>query len=799
MPYVDRPLGKQLANAHSKVLILEGARAVGKTMLMQKELVPRGFSYYSLANESTYLQAKNDINAWVQSLPRPAIIDEAQRINSLPLAIKETVDRLDANGPHFILTGSASLNRKGLDGQNPLTRRSQNFELHPLTQREIKRISLSIVDLLWNAEPNLKYQSALTDQEIRILLSVGGFPKYAIDEKGILSSERYQLIRSDIENTLGDSLLPGEKIDTAIATAVLRELFTLPGNILNVARMASELGRDGRTIERYIDIFERRFLIRRLPNLFLQAHKQTHSRPKIHPIDSSFSIEELRQAGKEMFGENRTLLGSVLESYVVAQIAPEAQWSEKHPSLFYWRQAGKNPKEVDLVMLSDNQIVGIEIKAARNFRPSDFDGLEALSNDSRFHRGFLIYTGEKIVRHRENIWAIPITALWNNQAFEESPLAQERQISAIRELSERESSMTAPDASLFLSYRHSDNDYLGGEIVQLVNEIAKSYQFLYGDTLDVFVDSESIQWGEQWKTELDRRIESCNIIMPAVTPGYVKSEACRNELLAFANKASKQKSCHIMPLIWQEVENLANSTDLVAKTLSQHQYEKVGDMRGLDPRNPEYRKRVEKLANRIHEAVLLANRQANSSEKETPNEKPNNEGVLKALARCQQEMPTFTNAFDQLATGFRTLATAFEKHPAPSNSNPKELLQWTLRFNTETEEDVTKTINSITEAEKAWSEMLPALSEYTDLVIALKETPEGDERIYDALSMITTLKNSLQLPEEAVQASALVSMLPLISPKLKPFADCFQKVFELIRDIEGSISPLESRLQKATL
>lgn len=799
MPYVDRPLGKQLASSHSKVIILEGARAVGKTMLMQKELVPRGFSYYSLANESTFLQAKNDIDSWVQNLPRPVIIDEAQRISSLPLAVKETVDALDANEPHFILTGSASLNRKGLDGQNPLTRRSRNFELYPLTQREIRRISRSIVDLLWDAEPDLKYQSTSSDQEIRTFLTVGGFPKYAIDEYGISSDERYRMIRSDIENTLGDSLLPGEKIDVSIATAILRELLTLPGSILNVSRMASELGRDGRTIERYIDIFERRFLIRKLPNLALQAHKQTHSRPKIHPIDSSFSVEELSQAGKDIFGDDRTLMGSVLKSYVVAQVAPEAQWSDKHPSLFYWRQPGKSPKEVDLVMLANNQMVGIEVKAARNFRPSDFDGLEALSNDPRFHRGFLVYTGDKIIRHRENIWAIPITALWSNQAFNKSEVEQKRQISAVRQLTERKSRLTAPDASLFLSYRHSDNDYLGGEIVQLANEIAESYQFLYGATLDVFVDTESIQWDEKWETELDRRIESCNIIMPAVTPGYLKSEACRKELLAFASKADKQKNCHIMPLIWQEVDNLATSTDLVAKTISQHQYEKVGTLRGLSSRSPEYRKQTEKLAKRIHESVLLANKQASIGEQETADDKPDSEGVLEALARCQEEMPAFNKAFNQVDTEFRALTAALEKYPAPSNGNPKELLQWAFRFNAKTKEDVAKAVGSIAEAEKAWAEILPTLSEYTDLVIAAKGAPGGEERIFDTLGMIAALKNSLQLPEETAQAMALMRLLPLISPKLKPFANCFQKAFELIGDIKASVSPLETRLQEATI
>ena len=798
MPYINRPLGKQLANAHSKVVVLEGARAVGKTMLMKKELEPQGFSYFSLANESTYLLAKNDIDSWVQNLPRPVIIDEAQRIASLPLAVKEVADGLDTDKPQFILTGSASLNRKGLDGQNPLTRRSQNFELQPLTQREIRHMKESIVDLLWNGEPNQKYQSIATDQEICALLSIGGFPKYVIDQKGMSANDRSRSIKSDIDNTLGDSLLPGEKIDATIANAILRELFALPGNILNVARMASELNRDGRTIDRYINIFERRFLIRRLPNLALQAHKQTQSRPKIHPIDSSFSVEELKSAGKDIFGNNRTLLGGVFESYVVSQVAPEAQWSKKNPDLFYWRQAGKNPKEVDLVMLANNQLVGIEVKAARSFRPSDFDGLDALSNDPRFHRGFLVYTGEKIVRYRENIWAIPITALWTSNAFNLSKNPQSEQLLLLNRPIKEGQPMATPDASLFLSYRHSDNEYLGGKIVQLVKEVARSYQFLYGETIDVFIDTESIKWGEKWETELDRRIGSCNVIMPAVTPGYIKSEACRKELLAFNSKISSRKNCRIMPLIWQKVENLSDSTDLVAGIISQHQYEDVSSLQGASPQTAEYRKCIEGLARRIHEAVVQSDEQSERfPETEAADANAQGEGLLEILAKCQQEIPAFTETFDQLANKFTSLIAALEHNPIPQNSEPKALLQWTMRFDAKTKKDVKEANNSVLEAEKAWKAMLPALTGYADYVVAAKDLPGGKDQAYDALSQIASLRNSIQLPEDTTSISALINMLPLMSPKLKPFSGCLQDIFRLLRDIDGSISPLESKISKA--
>ena len=479
MSYIPRPLGARIVTAHSNVVVLEGARAVGKTMLAKKEIVPYGYEYVTLADDATYQLAKTDISTWVRNLPKPVIIDEAQRIEALPLAVKEVVDELGATRsshgtPQFILTGSASLNRKGLDGQNPLTRRARNFELYPLTQREIHLTSSkSIVDLLWNAQPNLKYQSSMDAKEISVLLTKGGFPRYALNNI-VSSSELSHLVKSDIDNTLGDALLPGEKIDIAIANAILKSLFALPGNILNVSRMASELGRDGRTIERYIDIFERRFLIRKLPNLALQAHKQTQSRPKVHPIDSSFSIEEFKQAGKDIFGDDRTLLGSVLESYVVSQIVPEAQWSSRFPEAFYWRQAGKQPKEVDLVLLNNNELIGIEVKAASNVRPADFDGLNALSEDPRFIRGFLVYTGKKIIRHRDNIWAIPLEALWSNDAFEDAAKPRLSAAAITQTHAEEETSLTTVDASLFLSYRHSDNDYLDGAITQLVEEIAKS-------------------------------------------------------------------------------------------------------------------------------------------------------------------------------------------------------------------------------------------------------------------------------------------------------------------------------------
>ena len=160
--YIARPLAKTIRSAKSKVIILEGARAVGKTMMMRREFTSLGYQYFTLADGNTFRLASKDLESWISDLPIPAIVDEAQRIPGLPLAVKERVDGIASDSPLFILTGSASINKYGLDGQNPLTRRSRQLTLHPFTQRELAGISRSIVDDLWKGKPNELYRGAIS-------------------------------------------------------------------------------------------------------------------------------------------------------------------------------------------------------------------------------------------------------------------------------------------------------------------------------------------------------------------------------------------------------------------------------------------------------------------------------------------------------------------------------------------------------------------------------------------------------------------------------------------------------------
>ena len=220
--YIARPLAESILHARRKAVILEGARAVGKTMMAQRQLVGVGFSYETLADTNAYELAKTDLHGWLESLNLPVIIDEAQRIRDLPLAVKEIVDALPAGHTQFILTGSALINRGGLDGQDPLARRAQRFTMSPLTQREMHGVDTSLVDDLWDGEPDVSFDEPIARQKLYDLMAAGGFPEYSSQYAEYADWERERLVADDIRAVLGDTILPDEKLDAAIAENILR-------------------------------------------------------------------------------------------------------------------------------------------------------------------------------------------------------------------------------------------------------------------------------------------------------------------------------------------------------------------------------------------------------------------------------------------------------------------------------------------------------------------------------------------------------------------------------------------------
>jgi predicted AAA+ superfamily ATPase len=378
-----------------------------------------GYAYVSLADPATLSQARHDITGWIQRLPKPVVIDEAQLVEALPLAVKEFVDRAAASDNQFILTGSASIGRTGLGGADPLARRAVRMTMTPLTGWELAEQHGSLVDALFDGELTYGTAPELSDTDLLAAMAYGGFPSYVVPNPTMSRSRLRERISSDITAILSKTAVPDDMINAVIAHDVLDLLLRTPGGIFNASRMGQLLGVDQRTVDRYLAIFGRLFLVHWLPNLATRPAAQTHTRSKVHPSDTSFSVDSLERSCPSIL-DQRELFGQVLESYVVQQITSATPWARRQTAAYYWRLS-QNPKpEVDLVLLGwGGKSVGVEVKAATTVNSDDLKGLRALRKVRGLDRGYVVYTGSQIQEIDDQIWALPVATLSTAAAFGE--------------------------------------------------------------------------------------------------------------------------------------------------------------------------------------------------------------------------------------------------------------------------------------------------------------------------------------------------------------------------------------------
>ena len=110
-PYVTRPLAQALAASTSPVVILQGPLGSGKTSLVRNEPALSHFYYVTLADDDTFQQARQQPVEWVASLSRPAIIDDAQRLEGLLAAVLQVAPKKPVEEPFFVLVTSRALRK----------------------------------------------------------------------------------------------------------------------------------------------------------------------------------------------------------------------------------------------------------------------------------------------------------------------------------------------------------------------------------------------------------------------------------------------------------------------------------------------------------------------------------------------------------------------------------------------------------------------------------------------------------------------------------------------------------------
>ncbi len=398
-------LGEALAD--TPVVCLLGPRQSGKTTLVQQLAPDR--AYVSLDDQNYYQTARTDPSGFVASLPDAVTLDEVQRAPELLPAIKRAVDQ-DRRPGRFVLTGSANLLLVPTVTES-LAGRMEIAQLHPLTESEKERApGRFLSDLLNGAiKPGIRPEAAAEAPSLQDRLVAGGYPE-PLTRAPVRSRQWHrQYLRSIIDRDVQDVA----RVRDSHELGRLLELLALrSAGLLNTCNLANALGLHRSTVDHYIAVLERLFLVRRLPAWHRNPTRRLIRAPKVHLLDSGLAATLANLTAYDWLGR-RDQMGHLLESFVVQQLIAQAAWTE--PDLRFWHYRDKDRVEVDVVMTRGRKTWGVEVKAARGISSGDGKGLIRLADrcGEDFECGVLLYAGrDRLPLAGERILAVPLSELW---------------------------------------------------------------------------------------------------------------------------------------------------------------------------------------------------------------------------------------------------------------------------------------------------------------------------------------------------------------------------------------------------
>ncbi len=388
-------------------VLLHGPRQCGKTTLARMVGDDRGYVYFNFDDNAVLASAQTDPAGFVFDLPDRIILDEVQHAPWLFTALKTAIDRRRTPG-RFILTGSANvllLPRLA----DSLAGRMGIVRLHPLSQAELARRKSHFLDRIFGAEFKTKtYErlgAGLVDR-----IAAGGYPAALARTT---PRRRTAWYRDYIETLVQRDVRELARIGALDALPRLLALAAgQTARLLNVSDLASPFQLSRPTIRDYITLLERVFLLESLSPWHSNRLSRLVKTPKLHLGDTGVACA-LLGLDADSLNRDRSMLGQMLETFVLQELRRQASWNEASITFHHFRD--RDGAEVDIVLeRGAHEVAGIEVKAAATVTASDFRGLRKLKEAAgkRFTSGVVLYDGEASVGFGEGFNAVPMRLLW---------------------------------------------------------------------------------------------------------------------------------------------------------------------------------------------------------------------------------------------------------------------------------------------------------------------------------------------------------------------------------------------------
>lgn len=324
-----------------KVVVLLGPRQIGKTTLLKDLLAKEPAPFLFVSGEDRATQnwlGSQSIETLRQTIGRHQllVIDEAQHVPNIGLNLKLIVDHL----PHLrvMATGSSSFDLSNQTGE-PLVGRKWEFELYPISQLE----------LAVNEAP---FQ---TEELLPQRLLYGSYPEI-ITTTGF--ADKRELLNNLVNGYLYKDLLMFEEIrKSKKIVEILGMLAFQIGSLVSVHEISQALGMNTRTVDKYLDLLEKVFVIKRLGGYSRNLRKEISKGAKYYFWDNG-----IRNAIINNFNELnlRNDVGALWENYLIAERLKKQRYTKLFSNNYFWRTYDQ--KEIDFVEERDGQLYGFEFK-----------------------------------------------------------------------------------------------------------------------------------------------------------------------------------------------------------------------------------------------------------------------------------------------------------------------------------------------------------------------------------------------------------------------------------------------------
>jgi predicted AAA+ superfamily ATPase len=320
-----------------KAILIFGPRQSGKSTLVESLLQGKEYLYLNgddadvrdILTNTTATNLKSVIGKH-----RILFIDEAQRVSNIGLTLKLITDQI--KDVQVIATGSSAFELSSQVNE-PLTGRKYEFMLYPFSFTEMVH------------QHGLVQEKRLLEQR----MIFGYYPEIVMK-----AGEEKELLKLLADSYLYKDLLMLEQIKKpAILEKLLKALALQVGSKVSYQELSQMIGSDPKTIEKYIDLLEKAYVVFRLPALNRNVRNEIKKGKKIYFFDCG-----IRNAAINNFNllATRTDAGALWENFVISERMKFLRHDNNDSTMYFWRTTQQ--QEIDLVEELNGHFSAYELK-----------------------------------------------------------------------------------------------------------------------------------------------------------------------------------------------------------------------------------------------------------------------------------------------------------------------------------------------------------------------------------------------------------------------------------------------------